>query len=385
MEKNLERIHKASLKLLVPLTLNETYKAIIKEATKLVNGKLGSILLEKNGKLERVYSSHKVLYNITPRKRGYMYDVYRHKKPRILTASQISHIHPEINIANIRSDIIIPLSHLKKQLGVLTILSGKNKDFTEKDLAVLKLFGPLASLAIIKSQLYHQMEETLKTRDLFISLASHELKTPLTTLSVYTQLLRKRSAKNKKIDPEWIALIDDETKWLNILFSELLHFDQVRKGNFLYTWKKHNVNDIVKRSALHFKTQFPHNKLIINNTLNGKHSVYADFDKLLQVFTNILNNAGKFSSKNQTVTFSIHLDEGMYKFLITDNGTGIQQDDLPYLYDDFYKGQNHTKKGMGLGLFLAKEIVKKHNGNINIKSNNKETSVEIVIPEKKYG
>lgn len=380
MNKKIEKLYKSSLRLLGSLSLEDTYCLVVKEAMKLVGADAGSILLEEKGVLRRAYSSNPSFFKIHPRKRGYMYSVYKNRSPRILSKTQILKVHPEIDSIGVRSDLVVPLYYEKKRLGVLSVISKKNKVFNKHDLALLKLLGPLASLAIIKGQLYKDLQNAINTRDLFISLASHELKTPLTTLTMYSDLLKKRIELNKKIKPEWIELIHDETKWLNVLFNELLQTEQIQNGKFNYQWKYNNVCQIVERARRHFEAQHKGYTLKINCKIAKEDLLYSDFDKLLQAFTNLLGNAAKFSLPKHPILFTIEKKDDKYFFEIQDKGSGIHNDDLPNIYNGFYKGKNNTKRGMGLGLYIVKEIINIHHGTISIKSQPKSgTKVQIEI------
>src|SRR5258708_528336 len=136
-----EQVFKASLKFLEPLSLHETYEVIVNEGMKLVNAQHGSILIEQNDRLHRVYASSPTLYKVHPRKRGLMYSVFKKRKPLILKSTDVKKIHPEMKEIEFSSDINIPLFYRNKSIGVLTVQSAKNYTFTQGELHTLKLFG----------------------------------------------------------------------------------------------------------------------------------------------------------------------------------------------------------------------------------------------------
>jgi K+-sensing histidine kinase KdpD len=230
MESSLERVYKSALKLLAPLSLDETYKIIVLEAKRLVGGDYGSIFMARDSKMERVFASSKFLETIQPRKKGFTYNVYKTKKAKVLKKKDLTKIHSELAKTGIKSDIMTPLMSRGKPIGVLTILSNK-KDFNKKDLSMLRLFGPLATLAIKKAQLSDELKSALETRDLFISLASHELRTPLTVAYTYLQLEKRKIEQGKVIRKEWIDIITDELKRLNNLVDGLLQLNQINTGS----------------------------------------------------------------------------------------------------------------------------------------------------------
>lgn len=378
----MEQVYKSSIKLLTPLSPDETYKTIVKEALKLVNGKFGSILLEKNGRLERVYASHHALFNVIPRKRGFMYTVYKSKKPKILNYKEINIIHPSFKKIKAETDIIIPLSYRRKSIGVLSIISRKGETFTDDDLLQLKYFSPLATLAIIKSQLLDETRSALETRDLFISMASHELKTPLTTISAYMQLLEKKYMEGQTIKQEWITTLSRELGRLTNLVNELLQINQIQKGQLVYDKKRFNIYKTIKDVSADFMFANPNRKIVITkDRIIPKGYMIGDQNKIIQVLNNLLNNAAKHSSARETIHIKIGSDKQHMQVSIVDKGPGIHPDDLQKVFSQFYRGRNNQKAGLGLGLYLSREIINEHKGDIKIESElNKGTTVIITLP-----
>lgn len=380
----LEKIYNSSLKLLKPLLLEEAYKTIVGEVLKLIpHAESGSIFLKKSGGLERVYASNPKFYKLKHRKRGYLYNAYMKNEPKILTIEQLSKVHPEFKKASFRSDLIVPLTYKRKQLGLLTVYSKRKVNFLDDDLTILKLFSPLATLAIINSQSLHDIQKAIETRDLFISLASHELRTPLTTINMYSQLMKRNVQKGKIIDSKWIEVVNRETQWLTILFNELLTVNQIRKGRFQYRWGNNHLNEVVERSIIHIKAQFPKHTIHFATKLTaGNDMLYSDFDKLLQVVVNLLANSAKFSPPSKPIKLTLELKGSEYILSIHDRGSGIKKADLPHIYKDFYKGGGHFEKGMGLGLYITEIIVKKHGGWIRIDSEyDHGTKATIALPK----
>lgn len=112
-----------------------------------------------------------------------MLDVFKSHEPLILSDKELVTIDSIIQLLNIQSDIIVPISNRNRTMGVLTCMSKKKDFFTKDDISSLKLFGQMATLAIKKAQLYEETQSALEARDLFLSMAAHEFRTPLTTIS----------------------------------------------------------------------------------------------------------------------------------------------------------------------------------------------------------
>lgn len=381
-QADLEKIYKSTLKFLNPLNAQETYKVVVEEAMHLVSGEIGTILLESNGTLSRVYASDPSLYSITPRPDGFMYTAYKTNKSKRLTVKQIASIHPEIKQTVARSDIIVPLSYKNKAIGVISVMSSNDRHFTARDLKVLEMYAPLATLAIRKTQLYDETSQALATRDLFISMASHELRTPLTTVYAFLQLMKLKVSEGERLEEQWIDTVVHETERLRNLVNELLQVDRIKEGKLKYEWRNCNILDIVNRAVNNFVANFPGRDVIVNDLSNTNPIlIYADFDKLIQVLINLLTNAAKFSDKKSRIEIRIAIEEEDLLIDITDYGNGIPEKDLSKIFNGFYRGSNNQHEGMGLGLYLTKSIIDEHNGNIAIKTKvSKGTTVFLRLP-----
>lgn len=383
METTIKKIYNSALKFLVPLTLEELYETIVHEAMKLVKASFGTISLVKDGRLTRVYASSPLLYKIQPRKRGFTYRVYKTNKPMIVTADMMTQVHPELEELQACSDIMIPLSYRNQSIGVLSALAPKEEKLDQESIDVLKLFGSMATLAIRKTQLYNETKRALEVRDLFISMAAHELRTPITTIYGYAQLLEQKTAALDTIESKWIKELHSEVLRLSLLVNDLLEINRIRAGHTQYILKQCVLTEIAERAVANFSFNHSDRKIIIKNNLDGKKSlVIGDFDKLLQVVINLLDNAAKFSTPETTIKVHLRLVKSYLSLVVEDKGKGIPKEDLQRVFEDFYRGQDLVGEGMGLGLYLAKNIIEKHHGFIKLSSQvNKGTKVEIFLPK----
>lgn len=382
MQQTLANLTNASIKLLLPLSLQQTYANIVKEAIKLVDADEGLILLERKGVLYDVYGSSKIASAIKPRKRGFAYRAHSMGKPFIIHTKDFKRVDPVAAKAGIRSIIFIPLSYRNSSLGALVVRSRKEEDiFFENHIHILKVFGSMASLAIRKAQLYDEVNKALEMRDLFISMAAHEFRTPLTTINGYVQLLSKKMNNNPESD--WIRQLSWECYRLNLMINELLEINRIRAGKLTYNWEECHLRTIIRKAIINFK--FGHKDRLVKYSEN-KHiqldNVIGDFDKLLQVFTNILDNAAKFSDSSTPIRLSFTYRYPWFTTSVENVGEEIDKKDLLKVFDQFYKGFEH-KQGLGLGLFLSKNIIERHKGKIGINSSQRVTTVTVKLPRAK--
>lgn len=369
----LKKIYLSSLKFLVPLTTEETYATIVSEAAKLVKTEYGSILLEQNGELNIVYSSNPSLSKIERREKVFLYNTFKTGKPVVLRAGEI------------KSNIIIPLSYRNKPIGILAILTKKEEELGEEDLNSLILFGSMASLAIRKNQLYDETKNALKTRDLFISMASHELKTPVTTIYGYAQLMLDKKRVGENIKTSWIDALNAECYRLKSLITDLLEISRINAKHSYRDFRERSLREIIRRVLDNFRLSHPDRKIVFNDNLHGgKDTIIGESNRLIEVFINLLDNAAKFSPPENEISFTLKHDRTNLIAIIQDQGKGIARKDTPKIFDRFYKGDGTSHEGLGLGLFLAKNIIERHHGTINLHSRlNHGTTIEVRLPEAK--
>lgn len=380
----LEKIYKSSLKLLVPATPEETYKTVVHEAIKLVGADSGTINLLLGGEFTAVYSSIPG-YELKPRKRGYTYKVFKSGKPVIADIAEISKAHPFMKGHNLKSAIFIPLSYQNRGIGVLVVNTRHIAYFDEEKLKILTYFGSMVSLAIRKAQLYDEIKKALEVRDLFISMAGHELRTPLTAISGYSQLLYSKLRGSNAPEERWAEQLKYECQRLANLTNELLTINSIRTGQLHYQWKECSIKQILDRAINNVKFIYPDRRFILKDKVDGKgDSIIGDFDKLLQAITNMAENAAKFSPPQSVVNLELESTNQSFVIKILDPGIGINRKDIINVFQKYYRGVNHTTEGMGLGLFLAKEIVERHHGLIKLTSNSRKgTIAKITLPKAK--
>lgn len=377
----LEKIYKSALKISSQQTGEDVYATIVKEALKLIGGKHGSLILQQDHDYKRVFATSARFFRFKTRKDGYVNQAIRSNSIAVVTPEKFQKIHAETKHTRFTSSIIIPLSFRKKAVGALTIITNK-KIVSKADKDILRLFGPLATLAIKNAQFFEEMTNAIETRDLFISLASHELKTPLTTINVYSQLIKKKTELRQPIEKKWVEPLLNEITRLARLINELLQVNHVKKGSLLYDWKECSVQEIVSRAITDFKISNSNYKVIYKNEIqNSNDKIWADYDKIIQVIMNILNNASKFSSPHSKIIISTKSLGNTLSISITDHGKGISPDEITHIFDRFYRAESAHKQGMGLGLYLSKQIIDVHKGAIRVNSQlGQGTTFTITLP-----
>lgn len=383
MKNPLEKISKFALKLLVPLTVQETNCLVVNEAVKLVCGEYGHIIMKENKKFKRVYSTSPIFYDSPPRQRANTYRAYTQKQVLVVPSSKAVKAHPELAKMNIKTTIIIPLSYKNASVGVLVVNSKEEVMLGKHDITVLKLFGSMVSVAIRKAQLYEETKNSLEARDHFISMAAHELRTPLTSVGGYVQLLYSKLAGANTAESRWIEQLYEESQRLQSLVNELLEVNRIRSGYFNYFLKECNLRDVVENIRKDVRFTSPEREIIIEDLLgNDPGIVIADYDKLMRMFINLVENAIKYSENHCPVTIVLKDKDPDYAILIKDQGIGIPRKEFDRIFEGYKQGSGHSKEGMGLGLYLVRNILPRLNGSIKVHSKTgKGTTMEVRLPK----
>lgn len=216
----------------------------------------------------------------------------------------------------------------------------------------------------------------------FISSVSHELRTPLTAIKGWAETLADMGGD---VDPEMLAkgmrVITSETERLAGMVEELLDFSRIQSGRMKLVKDRMDVIAELSEAVLMFEERARHEgKRLIYNEPDQFASFMGDRNRLRQVFVNIIDNALKYSDRGDTVTIRASVSEAQVDISVADTGIGIREEDLPKIKEKFFKA-NSTRRGSGIGLAVADEIVSLHGGTLDITSKeNVGTRVTIHLP-----
>ncbi len=233
----------------------------------------------------------------------------------------------------------------------------------------------------------NEMAENLANNDRlkndFISSVSHELRTPLTAIKGWgeTILLSDKTHMDPELVTKGVNIMMSEADRLSNMVEELLDFSRIQSGRLHLELVKMDVIAELSDAVMMF-TQRAKNeqKEIIYEEPDYFAIVQGDKNRLRQVFINILDNALKYSDEGSTVTITPTLSQAYFSVKIQDTGIGISNDDLPNVKNKFYKGKSN-RRGSGIGLAIADEIISQHKGTLEIQSTkNVGTTVSIMLP-----
>lgn len=228
----------------------------------------------------------------------------------------------------------------------------------------------------------HEIGETERMKNEFISTVSHELRTPLTAIKGWGETIRLAKDSDDELIDKGINVIVNESERLTTLVEELLDFSRMESGKLSL---KNGILDINKElsDVLEvFRERSERDNIELITVLpSNPIKMPGDANRLKQAFVNIIDNSFKYNKKGGFVKVSLENINNSVKIIISDNGCGISKNDLPRIREKFYKA-NNSVRGSGIGLAVTDEIIKLHNGEMIIESKiGKGTTTTIILPK----
>lgn len=213
-------------------------------------------------------------------------------------------------------------------------------------------------------------KELEQRKDNFISMASHELRTPITILKGMAQILKRRLTKRGIMDlVVSLAKMEGQIDRLTRLVNELLDVSKIQADRLDYKEEPVDIDALVKETIEMLQPTALQHKLILTGTAHAM--VKGDKERLEQVLTNLITNAIKFSPQAEKVDISVAASHDAVRIEIRDYGTGIAKAYQEKIFDRFFRIEDEKTKGvagLGMGLYITSEIVKRHNGKITVES-----------------
>lgn len=226
-----------------------------------------------------------------------------------------------------------------------------------------------------------EISNSERLKNEFISSVSHELRTPLTAIQGWSETIMSMGVGDLETTKKGMRVISNETGRLSDMVEELLDFSRIQDGRFKLNKDRMDILAELEEAVLIY-TEHAHRegKQLIYHDIEMLPFIFGDRNRIRQVFINIIDNALKYSDEGDTVTVKAEADEKNIIITVSDTGCGIAEKDLPLVKEKFYKA-NNTRRGSGIGLAVAVEIVSMHDGSLEIDSEEGiGTTVTVTLP-----
>ena len=241
-----------------------------------------------------------------------------------------------------------------------------------------------SELARAFNSMSEKIEALDKTRSQFVSNASHELKTPLSTMKILIETLLYQDPMDPAMTKDFLNDVNKEIDRLNRIVSDLLTLVNIDSGGMKLNLTEMSLNALLDEQVKRLLPLARENGIEINLSMKDEISVMGDSLKLQQVIYNVIDNAIKYTPRGGEVETSLVRSGRRALIRISDTGIGIPAEDLPHIFDRFYrvdKARSRATGGTGLGLSIVKQIVQQHGGSITASSTEgKGTAFEISLP-----
>lgn len=301
---------------------------------------------------------------------------------------------PVEGASDTRSELAVPIIFREQVVGVLNVESTEPDDFSQADVATLQTIADQLAIAVHGAQLYRQvqnhamelevrvaertsqleaamtrLEELDHLKSKFIADVSHELRTPVTNLSVYVDLL-KHGKPGKQA--EYVTILEEQLGRLKALVEDILDLSRIELGADRVTFGPVDLNMMIRQTVLAHQPNAEAKGLQLTVELaDDLPPIWGERNQLAQIASNLIANAINYTPEGQVCVHTVRDgSQGVY-LIVRDTGMGLDQDDLPHLFERFYRGKHVGQSnipGTGLGLAIVREIVNLHKGRIEVES-----------------
>ena len=223
------------------------------------------------------------------------------------------------------------------------------------------------------------IEDGYNRQKQFVADASHELRTPIAIVSANVDAIETNSEKSVESQKEWFGYIHTEIHRTNKLIDDLLYLAKVEDTKQLETIP-FDLSLTCETACTSIEAILYENEITLETKIEKNLYIVANEEKIKQVIYILLDNAGKYTNKRGKVTFELSNENEFAKIQVTNTGDGISSEELPKIFDRFYRpdtSRSQDTGGFGLGLSIAKTIVERSNGKISVQSDNKQTTFTI--------
>jgi PAS domain S-box-containing protein len=290
--------------------------------------------------------------------------------------------------------VALPLLAGGRALGGLGMAFSEERDLSPADLAFLLALAQQCAQALERAQLYEaerrareQAEAALRMRDVFFSVAAHELKNPLTSLLGQAQLLERRMLGEGQLSERnrhSMDVIVRQATRLNTMIGTLLDTARIERGQLTLERTLLDVGALVRRVGEDIQPTLQQHQ-VIWDIPERPLLVHGDPLRLEQVLQNLLSNAVKYSPAGGVIELRLGAAGGTASISVSDQGLGIPPAALPHLFKRFYRASNVDPRqisGMGIGLYVVKEIVELHGGSVSVESREGQGSTfTVMLPQ----
>lgn len=270
-----------------------------------------------------------------------------------------------------KSLMIVPLVAREHVVGAMTFISTKdNRLYGEMDLALAREIAVRAAFALDNASLYHSAQRANRARDEVLGVVSHDLRNPLSAISMCTRVLLETPPEGEAERRELLSTIDESVQWMQRMIRDLLDVSNIEAGVLSMERSVEDVAPLVESAVQMLAAQAADRSVsLYEDVPPDVPRVNVDAERILQVLANLVANAVKFTESGGKVTVSAELRNSEVVISVADTGPGIPAEHLPHIFDRYWHARRTARtRGSGLGLAIVQGIVTAHGGRVAVKS-----------------
>lgn len=245
---------------------------------------------------------------------------------------------------------------------------------------------PFSHLSVLRtlSNSFNTMAEELQNTEVlrsdFINNFSHEFKTPIVSIAGFAKLLKRGDLSQQQ--KEYVEIIEEESLRLSYMATNVLNLTRIENQMILTDVKQYNLSEQIRACVLLLEEKWSKKKLEMYIDFN-EYTICANEGLLKQVWINLIDNAIKFSPEYGSIVIKIDQKEDVLKVSVSNNGEKIPEEVQTKIFNKFYQAdESHSSEGNGIGLAIVKKVVRLHNGNLKVDSDNNFTTFTVELPVK---
>lgn len=303
-----------------------------------------------------------------PRKEGITARAFKSKLPQFVEDVPGTEYLKQDAKQTMRSVVVLPITYKKANYGTLHFCFKEHNKFDSEQKTLCGIIGNSTAQTLTIYRLIKDRRDALFAREHFLAIASHELKTPITSMRMYAQHLLNSSQKkdNGKTTVDGLRVINHQILKLTRLVNDILVFNSSQSNALKLSKNQFHLSDLIDSVVRQLQIVAGDKSM----SLNYERELYVvgDRDKIEQVLVNLVSNSIKFSPPNSTIQITARNVKDNVVVAIKDDGPGIDPDKKGKLFDQFYQAHENKTGGFGLGLYISKQIVDQHGGKIWVES-----------------
>jgi PAS domain S-box-containing protein len=277
-----------------------------------------------------------------------------------------------VRTLGLRSVMAVPLIARGRTLGAITFASADpDRTYSELDLTFAKELSGRAATAVDNARLYEQAQRAVKLREDVLAIVSHDLKSPLSAISLSATFLQRQAAGDGDArEQPLLESIQRASRQMERLIGDLLDMASIQAGQLAVAQDPHPAAALLSEAAAFHQPLGTEKGLELNARLDldPRLHVCCDRARILQVLGNLLGNAMKFTPPGGCIELRAAAEGEYIRVSVSDSGPGIAPEELGHIFDPYWSGHGHRRMGTGLGLFISKGIVNAHRGEIGVDS-----------------